>query len=348
MNGNIEEEPCWGVSEETLSIEVTTQCNGDCLHCFVHAGVLERSSLSVDVVKEIIAEGYNTGYRYLHITGGEPLLWEGLFVAMDYAFGMGYKKVYMNTNGTLITKDVNRRLAAYDNLSISVSLEGPEALHDHLRGKGSYRRTVPGIEKALNAGSDLIIFTIARKGLLSDLPHFVDELYRKFPTIKYVTLIQLIRVTGDGFPLSEELIEPADFLRLVQTVSLLNLYGLRTNVKNNPLASVVSKLIDMPWIPHAHPLYREGSMIVRANRNISLSHSSRVSFGKYAPGMIQKVLSSDEYRRAVAPNESTCPSCCYTDFCRENGMVRPLGKYMDMHPEVPYCKRVLDMCCFRN
>ncbi|MCK4817829.1 radical SAM protein, partial [bacterium] len=227
MNGNIEEEPCWGVSEETLSIEVTTQCNGDCLHCFVHAGVSERSSLSVDVVKEIIAEGYNTGYRYLHITGGEPLLWEGLFVAMDYAFGMGYKKVYMNTNGTLITKDVNRRLAAYDNLSISVSLEGPEALHDHLRGKGSYRRTVPGIEKALNAGSDLIIFTIARKGLLSDLPHFVDELYRKFPTIKYVTLIQLIRVTGDGFPLSEELIEPADFLRLVQTVSLLNLYGLR-------------------------------------------------------------------------------------------------------------------------
>jgi len=163
-----------------------------------------------------------------------------------------------------------------------------------------------------------------------------------------LTLIQLIRVTDDGFPLSEELIEPEDFLRLVQTISLLNLYGLRTNVKNNPLASIVSKLIDMPWVSHTHPLYREGSMIVRANRNISLSHSSRVSFGKYAPGMIQKVLSSDEYQSAVSPDESICPSCSYTNLCRENGMVRPLEKYMDMHPEVPYCKRVLDKCGFRN
>jgi MoaA/NifB/PqqE/SkfB family radical SAM enzyme len=342
MNGNVEEETRLGVSEESLSIEVTTQCNSDCSHCFVRAGNPERSSLPIDLVKKIIIEGYSTAYRHLHITGGEPLLWEGLFEVLDYAFDVGYQTVFMNTNGTLLTEGVSSRLAAYDGLSISVSLEGPKALHARLRGQGSYRRTVLGIEKVLDAGIDLIIFTIARKGLLPELPHFADDLYNKFPGIKYLTLIQLINVTDDGFALSEELLDPEDFIQLVQTISLLNLYGLRTIVKNNPLVNVVSKLIEMPWIPEVHPLYCEGSMIVMANRDICLSHSSRDSFGKYEPGMIEKVVASNEYQKAVAPDETTCPSCKYAELCMKNCIVRPSEWYWDIHPDVLYCKRVLD------
>ena len=348
MNGNIEEAPCWAVSEERLSIEVTTHCNSDCLHCFVHAGISERSNLSANVVKKIITEGYDTGYRQLHITGGEPLLWKGLFPAIDYAFSIGYKTISINTNGRLLRGDVSSRLAAYDGLSISVSLEGPEILHNRLRGEGSYRWAVLGIEKALHAGIDLVVFSTVCKSLLPYLPHFAEDVYKGFPGIKYLTLIQLIAVTDNGFALSEELLDPEDFLRLVQTVSLLNLYGLRTNVKNNPLVSVVSKLIDMPWVPHAQPLCRDGSMIVMANRNISLSHSNRDSFGKYSPGMIQRVLASDEYQKAVAPDETVCPSCRYAVLCRENGMIRPSERRMDMYTKELYCKRVLDRCCFAN
>ena len=342
MKGNVAQALSAAVRDECLSIEVTTHCDGDCLHCFAQTGVLKRSSLSVDVVKEVIWEGYNTAYRQLHITGGEPLLWEGLFGALDYAFGIGYQKITLNTNGRFLTKDVAKRLAAYQDLSISVSLEGPEALHDRIRGENSYKRTVLGIEKALEAGVDLAIFTVAGKSLLSILPHFVDEIYQRFPAIKYLTLIQLIAVTDNGFALTEELLGPEDFLQLVQTASLLNLWGLRTNVKNSPLTRVASKLMDMPWVPPTYPLYREGSIIVMANGNISLAHSNRDSLGKYAPGMIQKVLSSDEYRRAVAPDLSICPSCKYADRCRENGMLRPAARHMDLQPDVPYCKRVLD------
>ena len=342
MKGNVAPELSEAVRDECLSIEVTTYCDGECLHCFAQTGVAKRSRLPVDVVKGVIREGYDTAYRRLHITGGEPLLWEGLFTALDYTIGIGYQKVTLNTNGRFLTRDVAQRMAAYQNLSISVSLEGPEALHDRIRGKGSYKRTVAGIDNALEAGVDLAIFTVAGKTLLSLLPHFADEVYQRFPGIKYLTLIQLIAATDTGFALTEELLGPQEFLQLVQTAGLLNLAGLRTNVKNSPLSRVVSKLIDMPWVPPTYPLYRSGSIIVMANGNISLSHSNRDSLGKYAPGMIQKVLSSDEYRRAVAPDFSTCPSCKYTDLCRENGMIRPAERHMDLQPEVPYCKRVLD------
>jgi MoaA/NifB/PqqE/SkfB family radical SAM enzyme len=342
MNEIVEEETYPGVKEEKLSIEVTTHCNSACLHCFAHAGISMRSSLSVGLVKEIIAEGYDTGYRHLHITGGEPLLWEGLFEALDYSVGMGYKTVLMNTNGTPITKDISRKLAGYDGLSISVSLEGPEALHDRIRGESSYRRTIGGIERALDAGVDLAIYTTVRRSLLSELPYFTDSLYKKFPSINYLMLIQLIRVTDGPFVLMEELLEPEDFLRLVRTVALLNHYGLLSVVKKNPLVNVVSKLIEMPWIPHVPPLYTYGSMIVLANRDISVVHSSRDRFGKYKPGMIQRVLMSDVYRMVVALDETTCLSCGYFELCRKNGMVRPSEGCRDMHDDTPYCKRVLD------
>jgi MoaA/NifB/PqqE/SkfB family radical SAM enzyme len=262
-----------GVREARLSIEVTTRCNIACSHCFVRAGISEHSSLSTDIVKDIVAEGYNTGYCHLHITGGEPVLWEGLLVALDDAFDRGYKTIFMNTNGTLLTKDVSNRLAAYNGLAISVSLEGTETLHDYLRGEGSYRRTIQGIEKALDAGIDLTIFTIVRKSLLPELPYFADDLYKKFPLVSYLALIQLIRVKDDIFDLSEELLEPEDFLQMIQTVSLLNLSGLKSYVLNDPLAAFVAKLLQMPWVPQARPLYSEGSMIVMANRSMGLSHS---------------------------------------------------------------------------
>ena len=342
MKKTTKKEICEETYKENLSIEVTNCCNSACRHCFVRPMLPEISSLSIDLVREIIFEGYYIGYRRLHITGGEPLLWEGLFEALDYAFASGYKKVFINTNGTLLTEGPISRLSDYDGLSISVSLEGPESLHDRVRGKGSYRQTEQGIEKTLGAGIDLCIFTTVSKSLLPMLPVLVDDLYERFSDINIFSLIQLIRVRHDIFDLSDELLDPADFLKLVRIVLYLNVYGLKTEILNNPLAVVVSKLFGIPLMPRVLPLHRNGHLIVMADRNIALSHSTRNSFGKYEPGLIEKVLSSNEYGIAVAPDETTCPSCKYSKLCMENEMVRPSKWYRDMYPEVPYCKRVLD------
>jgi MoaA/NifB/PqqE/SkfB family radical SAM enzyme len=342
MKVNTAEDIFPGVRQEQLSIEVTTRCNSSCSHCFARSGISRHSSLPVELVKEILVEGYDAGYRHLHITGGEPLLWEGLFETLDYGFGVGYETIFMNTNGTLITEDIGRKLAAYGRFSISVSLDGPEGLHDRVRGRGSYGRTMRGIEQALNAGNDLTIFTTATKSLLPELPYFVDDLYKKFPSINYLILIQLIRMTSGAFALSEELLEPEDFIRLVRLVAFLNLGGLRTVVKKNPLVNVVSQLIGMPWVPLVPPLYRQGCMIVMANRQIGVVHSNRNSLGSYRPGMIRQVLASKAYREEVAPDYATCPSCKNGQLCKENGMVRPSEGYRDLHGDTPYCRRVLD------
>jgi MoaA/NifB/PqqE/SkfB family radical SAM enzyme len=327
---------------ESLSIEVTTRCNSSCPHCFARSGIAEYASLSTDLVKEIISEGYDAEYRSLHITGGEPLLWNGLFEVFNYGFGLGYKNIFLNTNGTLLTEAIACKLAAFDDLSISVSLEASKSFHDQMRGAGSYRQTLRGIENALDAGIKLFIFTTVPKPMLPELPHFADRIYKRFPAIKGLILIQIIRTRDDAADFSEKLLEPGDFLRLVRTASILNLYGLKTDVLNEPLVNVAANLLKMPWIPRSRPLFRYGRMVIRANRDITLSHATRDSSGRYESGMIGKVLASNTYRKTVVPDNTICPSCKFSDPCRAGGTLRPSEWFMGTQSQVPYCKRVLD------
>lgn len=343
MKGSTVEEIHPGVRQEKLSVEVTTRCNGSCLHCFARSGFSKKSSLPVDLVKGIVGEGYEAGYRHLHITGGEPMLWEGLFEILDYSFRLGYETVFLNTNGTLMTEETSKRFAGYGRfLSMSISLDGPETLHDRIRGKGSHAKTMRGIEETLKRGNDLTIFTTATKSLLPELPYFVEDLCKEFPGIYYLVFIQLLSVTDRAFGLSEELLDPEDFIRLVRMVAFLHLGGFRTIVKKNPLANIVSQLVGMPWIPLVPPLYREGCMIVMANKRISVVHSNKNSLGTYRPGMIRKVLASDRYRRTVEPDRAMCPRCRYGQLCKRYGMIRPPQLYGDHYVDIPYCRQVLD------
>ena len=289
----------------------------------------------------MVREGYEAGYRHLHVTGGEPLLWDGLLGIFDYAFALGYQTAFLNTNGTLLTVEVSRKLAAYTGLAVSVSLQGPRRRHDFIRGKGSYDRALKGIDNAMNAGLPVHIFTTVGRSLIPDLPRFAEGLFVTLPGIKQLTFIQLIRVPEDVFDLSKEVLSPDNFLRLVRMISLLNLYGLKVDLLNNPLAAVASRALKMPWVPPSPPLYRPGSVMITAELRITLAHSTTDHFGIYKPGILPRIISSDDYCCAVSRDRLICRNCVYSHLCSIEGMVRPSEWYRDMFPQVPYCKRVL-------
>ena len=294
-----------------------------------------------DLVKSLVHEGYEAGYRHLHVTGGEPLLWDGLLPIFDYAFALGYQKAFLNTNGTLLTSKISRNLAAYSGLTISVSLQGPRRLHDRVRGKGSYDRALKGIDNAMSAGLPVCIFTTVGRSLLQELPRFAEGIFLNFPDTRQLTLIQLIRVPGDVFDLSKELLGPDDFLRLVRMISLLNLYGLKVDLLHNPLAAVASRVLGIPLVPPSSPLYRPGSVMITAENRITLAHSETDHFGIYEPGILSKILNSGDYCLAVSQDPGICRNCVFSNLCTMEGMVRPSEWYRDMFPEVPYCRRVL-------
>lgn len=332
------------IEKDVLSIEVTTRCNSSCSHCFARAGRTDTRELSVETAAAIADEGRRLGYRDLHLTGGEPLLWGPLSNFIDRAIAAGYESVFINTNGTLLTADRAQELACFGGrVTLSLSLQGPEELHDRVRGPGSFRAAIAGLEQALTAGLQVSIFTSVGASLLPVLPRFAEFLHNAYPAIQELTLIQLIRVQGDAFDLSAELLSPEDFLAMVRMAALLNLYGFRVTVLRNPLAVAASRAMGMPWLAPAPHLHRSGGIMVMADRGITLAHSTRTSLGIYEQGMLATVLASNEYRDAVSPDNSACGRCGFLGLCRKNGMLRPSEWFRSMRGSEYFCSEVLSL-----
>jgi MoaA/NifB/PqqE/SkfB family radical SAM enzyme len=329
------------IVKDLLSVEVSTRCNSSCGHCFARAGRDAPIDMTIETALAVAREGKDLGYRNFHITGGEPLMWPPLFDLIGQVLVMGYGSVFLNTNGTLLSADAARRLAGFGGrVTLSVSLQGPEYLHDRMRS-GSYRAARAGLERALAAGIRVCVFTTVGKGLLPELPRFAEFIFTAYPDVMELTLIQLIRVPDDALNLSADLLSPEDFLSLVRMTALLNLYGYRLTVLQNPLATAASRALDLPWVAPALPLHRGGGVIVLADGSITLAHSSRDSFGSYGDGSLKRVLSSIEYQKAVGPDDDACYGCRFMALCRENGMVRPSEWFRSMGRPGQFCRDVM-------
>lgn len=331
-------------AEGFLSLEVTTCCNSPCRHCFARAAGRAETRLSPALAEAACREGYGLGYRHLHLTGGEPLLWPALFDLLALVGTLGYQSVFLNTNGLLLTEAAAARLARLPGLAVSVTLQGPAALHDAMRGAGTHRRAARGIRHALAAGLPTSVFAVVGQRLLAQLASFAAAANDRFQGIERLTLIQLMGVEGQPQDVGEDLLDPAAFVRLVRTVSALNLCGYFTHVLNNPLVNAAAELLEMPLVPRSAPLCRPGKLMINADGQVVLAHSTARSLGRYKAGMLAAVLRSPEYEAALAPDAHACAGCRFSDICRRHAMQRPSEEMYDDPAPEPYCQRVLARC----
>jgi AdoMet-dependent heme synthase len=145
-----------------VQFHLTERCNLACRHCYQSGPVSEMSYEEIcgaiaDVKTAI--EGWANDYRMdvspsLHFTGGEPLLRGDLFPILRYARGCGFTTSVM-TNGTLVDAVTAKHLRRAQVRDIQVSLDGLEATHDKLRGRGSFQRALAGIRNLAGEGLEV-------------------------------------------------------------------------------------------------------------------------------------------------------------------------------------------------
>jgi heme b synthase len=129
--------------------ETTAACNLVCSHCR-RTDVTDEPTpdeLSSQEAESMIDELSSWGRTILVLSGGEPLLRPDIFHLMDYANEKGLI-VALATNGTLIDRDLAKRIRESGVDRVSISLDGAdEATHDVFRRlPGSFRSAVAGIE----------------------------------------------------------------------------------------------------------------------------------------------------------------------------------------------------------
>lgn len=87
---------------------------------------------------------------WLYVTGGEPLIYPHFREFVREARSRNLV-VHLQTNGTLLA-DVADFLVQQGVVAVTISLDGPAAIHDEIRGvKGSFRRMQEGVQALLSA-----------------------------------------------------------------------------------------------------------------------------------------------------------------------------------------------------
>ena len=132
--------------------DFTHACNLNCKHCYQRAGRPLSDELTTEEAKRLIKELADADVVALAFSGGEPLMRPDFYELAAYARSLGIY-VALATNGTLITKEVAKRLKKLD-IYVEISLDGASAkTHDEFRGvPGMFDKTINGIKKLCRSG----------------------------------------------------------------------------------------------------------------------------------------------------------------------------------------------------
>lgn len=162
-------------AEMILQWHITERCNLACAHCYQdgrpmpelgYGDMLDVFNLFHDFMMARRNGPDTWGDRaQITLTGGEPFVRDDFMVLLErFASERSWVSCAILTNGSLIDDAAARNLRRIKPEYVQVSVEGSEATHDRIRGRGNWRRTVEAIKLLVkNEIHTLIGFTAHRR-----------------------------------------------------------------------------------------------------------------------------------------------------------------------------------------
>ncbi len=131
-----------------LGLKLTTACNLRCPMCYQWRPMGLHSSIDANHLNFSQCDNlFHFSRRFsadVVLSGGEPMLSPYFIDFVDEFCGQG-SYCYICTNGTLIERYIDDLEAYSRRLGFLVSLDGPEPVHDEIRGRGNFEKTVSGL-----------------------------------------------------------------------------------------------------------------------------------------------------------------------------------------------------------
>jgi len=224
-----------------LGAVVTDRCDAACRYCR-RAGP-EGEDLPTARWLDLLHQAAAAGCLRLSFTGGEPLVRQDLphLVRRAREHGM---QVHLNTNGGLLPE----RIADLAGLSgATVSLDGPEAIMDAVRGPGSHARAIRGIEAARSVGLAVTLHAT----LSSANVHRIDEIVAEARRLELRVNMAPVTPTPLGGRGDHHYPAPASFRRAMRYLLDLQRAGDSTVLSSRPCLEHLSGWPEPRTIPCA-------------------------------------------------------------------------------------------------
>lgn len=168
----------------------TYACNLRCYFCDLPLRHIEytkgpRHELSKDEKLAVIDDFAKIGTTGLGFTGGEPSLLPEIYELLERSSRQGMV-THLSTNGYAFrNEDCCHRLLDSGLTGTTISIDGPEPIHNRIRGrKDSYQMVVQGIQNILRARQQrcphfsVVTTTVITKDNIEAIPTLVEELKR--------------------------------------------------------------------------------------------------------------------------------------------------------------------------
>jgi radical SAM protein with 4Fe4S-binding SPASM domain len=139
---------------ESVGIKLTNRCNLRCIHCFQwnedgyhHAMDKEEQNkdIDLDVFRKIMEETSEAKSR-LYLWGGEPMFHKQFDQILEL-LAADPREMTICSNGLLLDKYLDGIIRISPGLELLIAVEGLEAEHDFIRGKGTFGKTMHQIER---------------------------------------------------------------------------------------------------------------------------------------------------------------------------------------------------------
>lgn len=197
-----------------VGFELTHLCNLACAYCDRHTPLPDEMSLPQII--DALAGLRRIGMRSISLDGGEPLAHKHVADVVEWLVRHDIP-VRMNTNGILVRKksDVVRRLS-----KVKISVDGPSAVHDAVRGPRAFERAVDGAMTARALGVDVELTCVVGRHNAHALDELLDavaawEFGIMFQPARDSLFIESSDGTGTPYRLESDAVRAA-FARIAQ------------------------------------------------------------------------------------------------------------------------------------
>lgn len=202
------------------SWETTLRCNQSCRFCGTRAGHARPDELSTDEAIGLIAQLAEIGVREVAMHGGETFLREDWLTLISAVAAHGMTPCIV-TGGRSVSADMAKRAKGAGLVAASVSIDGLEVTHDHLRNvPGSYQGAKRAVRELLGAGVMCACNTQINRQNMREIPALFHEL-SQFPL--YGWQVQLMVPMGRAADEPELVLQPFDLLDIMPMLARLRL-----------------------------------------------------------------------------------------------------------------------------